>query len=161
MTESNADEAHEEAAGSKQTAASKQMGRRARRSWPPPALARAANDIRRRQQEGVPPPEPFTRVPAVRYGYIWWPPVDIEETPDAYVVSAELAGVDRNDIEIELQGSEVIVSGKVSAGPFAYSVTLPEPVEADDVDARLEDGILKLTDPKAERSHHRKIELKA
>jgi len=35
----------------------------------------------------------------------WTPPVDIEETEDAYVIEAELPGVKRDDIDIELDGN--------------------------------------------------------
>src|SRR4051794_39106193 len=41
------------------------------------------------------------------------PPVDIEETEDAYVIEADLPGVNREDIDIELDGNELQVTGEV------------------------------------------------
>ena len=116
-----------------------------------------------------------TRWPAVRSGDIWAPPVDVEETDEAYVLEAELPGVQRKDVDIELVGNELAISGEVKetkrdgvvrrqtrrSGPFAYRITLPEPVNAEDVDASLRNGVLKVTVPKSERAQRRKIQLKA
>ena len=44
--------------------------------------------------------------------------------------------------------------------PFAYSITLPEAVDADAIDASLENGVLKVTVPKSKLSQRRRIELK-
>ncbi|HVP75765.1 MAG TPA: Hsp20/alpha crystallin family protein [Gaiellaceae bacterium] len=117
----------------------------------------------------------FTRWPVVHYHDVWSPPVDLEETDDAYVLEAELPGVDRNDVDVELIGNELTIEGEVKekertgvlrrqtrrSGRFSYWITLPEPVEANGVDASLKDGILKVRVPKAERAQRRKIELKA
>ena len=114
------------------------------------------------------------RGPTVHYGYVWWPPVDVEETDEAYVFASDLAGVDRNDVTIELTGNELAISGEVKkeersdvvpeqprrGAPFAYSITLPESVDADAIDASLENGVLKVTVPKSKPSQRRTIELK-
>lgn len=115
-----------------------------------------------------------TRWPVVRYGDMWSPDVDIEETDDAYVLEAELPGVDRKDVNVELVGNELTISGDVKeknregvvrrstrrSGHFSYTVTLPEQVKPDEVDAQLREGILKVRVPKSERAQRRKIELK-
>jgi len=120
------------------------------------------------------PPEGPTRGPTVHYGYVWWPPVDVEENEEAYVFAADLAGLDRKDVTIELTGNELAISGEVKnaersdvvheqpkpGAPFAYSITLPEAVEADAVDASLENGVLKVTVAKPKPSQRRRIELK-
>jgi HSP20 family protein len=112
--------------------------------------------------------------PTVHYGYIWWPPVDIEETDEAYVFASDLAGVDRNDVMIELMGNELAIGGEVKkeahsdvvpeqlrrGAPFAYSIALPESVDTDAIDASLENGVLKVTVPKSKPSQPRRIELK-
>jgi HSP20 family protein len=127
--------------------------------------------IRRRSSR---PGRPSTADPSVHYGYVWWPPVDLEETDEAYVFASDLAGVDRNHVMIELTGNELAIGGEVKkeeqsdvmpeqlrgGAQFAYSITLPEPVDADAIDASLENGVLKVTVPKSKPSQRRKIELK-
>jgi HSP20 family protein len=107
-----------------------------------------------------PPPDGFPRTPGVRYGYIWWPPVEIEETNEEYVFAADLAGIERSDVDIELIGDEIMVSGTDGAAPFAFAITLPEPVDADDVEAELENGVLEVTVTKSASKRRDKIELK-
>jgi HSP20 family protein len=101
------------------------------------------------------------------------PPVDIEETEDAYVIEAELPGVKREDIDIELDGNELQVSGEIKqregkfrrrtrrVGRFELRVMLPEGVDGNSVDAMLERGVLTVRVPKAERAQRRKIDVKA
>jgi HSP20 family protein len=105
----------------------------------------------------------------------WSPLVDIEEADDGYVVEAELPGVQREDISIELVGNELSISGEVKererkgtlrrqtrrTGRFEYRVGLPDHVDAEKVEASLKDGVLIVRVPKSERAQRRKIELKA
>jgi HSP20 family protein len=111
-------------------------------------------------------PEAFTRQ--------WVPAVDLEETDDAFLVEVELPGVKREDIAVNLQGDELSVTGEVKereraglvrrqtrrTGAFEYRVTLPAQVRGDNVDARLEDGVLHVRLPKAESPQRRQIEVK-
>ena len=53
----------------------------------------------------APPLDGPPRGPTVHYGYVWWPPVDVEETDEAYMFASDLAGVDRKDVTIELMGN--------------------------------------------------------
>ena len=69
----------------------------------------------------------------------WTPPVDIEEEDDAYVIEAEVPGAKREDVNIELQGNELAITGEIKererkgilrrntrrVGRFDYRVTLP------------------------------------
>jgi HSP20 family protein len=103
------------------------------------------------------------------------PLVDVEETDDAYVVEAEVPGVKRNDVNIEVSGNELSITGEIKekerkgivrhrtrkAGQFEYHVTLPEQVDADKIEASLNEGVLTVRIPKAERAQRRKIEVKA
>jgi HSP20 family protein len=105
----------------------------------------------------------------------WSPLVDVEETDDSYVVEAELPGVKRSDVNIELVGNELMISGEVKererkgalrrstrrTGRFEYRVRLPEQVDDQNVDAKLNDGVLIVRIPKSERAQRRKIEIKA
>jgi HSP20 family protein len=103
----------------------------------------------------------------------WSPAVDIEETDDAYVVEAELPGVRREDVDIEMVGSELTITGEMRererkgvlrrqtrrVGRFDYRVTLPNDVDADRIEANLKDGVLTVRVPKAERAQRRRIEI--
>lgn len=104
----------------------------------------------------------------------WSPLVDVEETDDAYVVEAELPGVKRSDVDVELVGNELVITGEVKererkgvlrrqtrrTGRFDYRVGLPDTVDADKVDASLVDGVLNVRVPKSEKARRRKIEIK-
>ena len=113
------------------------------------------------------------RWPLLRESAGWSPLVDIEEQDDAYVVEAELAGVKRDDINIELVGNELTITGELKekertgilrrrtrrTGIFDYRVTLPEHVDAENVEASLAEGVLTLRVPKSARAERRKIEI--
>lgn len=91
------------------------------------------------------------------------PAADLEETDDAYVVEVELPGVDKGDVDIELVGRRLAVSGERkerqrtgilrrrtrTAGRFFYEVVLPGDTDENGVSARLADGVLTITVPKA------------
>jgi HSP20 family protein len=105
----------------------------------------------------------------------WAPNIDIEEQDNAYVVEAELPGVKREDVNIELVGRELMITGEIKekeregvlrrrtrrTGRFEYRVRLPDEVDADGIDANLSDGVLSVRVPKAERAQRRRIEVKA
>ena len=104
----------------------------------------------------------------------WSPLVDLEETDDAYVVEAELPGVEREDVNIELVGNELSITGEIKeperkgvvrrqsrrTGRFAYRVSLPSHLESEKVEAKLVGGILEVTVPKSERAQRRRIDIK-
>jgi len=101
--------------------------------------------------------------------------VNLEEQDDSYVIEAELPGIKREDVNIELVGNELAISGEVKererkgvlrretrrTGRFAYRVTLPDQVDAEKIDAKLTDGVLTVRVPKSERAQRRKIEIKS
>jgi HSP20 family protein len=102
----------------------------------------------------------------------WIPLVETEETDDAYVVRAELPGMKRDDVNIELRGNELRITGEVSEekpgatlrrrhGKFAYRTTLPSDADAEKTDAQLADGILTVRLPKRTEAQSRKIEIKS
>jgi HSP20 family protein len=112
--------------------------------------------------------------PSLAREALWSPAVDIEETDDAYVLEAELPGVKRDDIDIELVGNELAITGELKerertgvlrrrtrrTGRFEYRVTLPDQVDADRIEAKLSEGILTVRVPKSERAQRKKIEVK-
>lgn len=113
--------------------------------------------------------------PSLAGGLGWSPLVDVEETDDAYIVEADLPGVKRNDVDVELVGSELTISGEIKerertgllrrqarrTGRFDYRVTLPDHVESDQIEASLNEGVLTVRVPKSEQAQRRKIEIKA
>jgi len=107
-------------------------------------------------------------------GGTWAPPVDILETDDAWIVEADLPGVDRDDVNVEVRDSEVSISGEIKererqgilrrrtrkVGAFDFQVTLPGPTDPEDVEANLHDGVLTVRIPKPEDARPRRIEVK-
>jgi HSP20 family protein len=105
----------------------------------------------------------------------WTPPVDIEETDDAWIVEAELPGVDRDDVHIEATDNELVINGDITerersgilrrktrrVGRFEFRVGLPGNVDAEKVDATLRDGVLTVRVPKSEQARRREIEVKS
>jgi HSP20 family protein len=107
----------------------------------------------------------------------WIPTVETDETDDAYLVRAELPGMKREDVGIELRGNELRIAGEVKEeeaegkegaegkplrhrqGKFAYRTTLPADADADKIDAQLTDGILTVRVPKAAKARSRRIEI--
>jgi len=108
-------------------------------------------------------------------GAAWVPPVDLEETEDAWIIEAELPGVDRRDIAVEVRDSELTISGEIKErerrgilrrrtrrrGRFEYRVTIPGGADRDAVEASLDEGVLRVRIPKSEQSRPRRIDVKA
>lgn len=106
----------------------------------------------------------------------WMPPVDIQETGDAFRLTAELPGLTKEDIHITLENNILRLSGERkferdakdvkkegyhrierTYGSFARAFTLPSQVNHDKVEAAFENGLLTITVPKAEQAKPRKI----
>ena len=99
------------------------------------------------------------------------PLADVEETDDAYLVEIELAGVKKDDIDIEIAGRRISVRGERKekervgilrrrervVGRFAYEVTLPGDVDDTDVSASFDDGVLTIRVAKPEHARPRRI----
>jgi HSP20 family protein len=106
-----------------------------------------------------------------------FPPVDVYEEGGAIVVKAELPGMKKEEIEVELRDDVVTISGRKereekverkeyrrferAAGAFARTVRLPAEVDAAKVTATYRDGVLELRAPKAEpaKVNARKVEI--
>lgn len=92
----------------------------------------------------------------------WAPAVDLCETADAFVLTAELPGLDRDQIKIEVTDGRLTLQGRRDArvcceqyqqverghGEFRRIFALPQPVDADRVTADLSAGVLTVTVPK-------------
>ncbi|MBI4888265.1 MAG: Hsp20/alpha crystallin family protein [Acidobacteria bacterium] len=94
----------------------------------------------------------------------WVPPVDLLETADEYVLTAEVPGVRREDVQIQLRDGRLTVSGvrrerdvaceqyhrvERGHGSFTRTFQLPVPVDPDRIVADLRDGVLTITCPKS------------
>jgi len=105
----------------------------------------------------------------------WAPAADVYETDDAYVIEAELPGVKRDEIDVSLHDRELAITGEVKeregrgvrrrkqrrVGQFEYRVYLPGDIDADRVEASLNEGVLTVTVPKAATEKDRHIEVKS
>jgi HSP20 family protein len=105
----------------------------------------------------------------------WMPAVDIHETEDGYVVKADLPGLKKEDIQIDLKNSTLTLKGekrfeeKVSKdnyirterayGTFVRSFTLPHNVDAEKIKASYKDGVLELALPKKEEAKPKQIKV--
>lgn len=109
---------------------------------------------------------------ARRDGAGWMPAVDVYETSDRYIVTAELPGMDRGDIEIDARDGELALRGRrpdASVPPLAYHqmergqgtferrFVFAEAIDVDAVSAEFKDGVLTVTVPKTAPGEPRKI----
>ncbi|MNJ96647.1 Spore protein SP21 [compost metagenome] len=91
------------------------------------------------------------------------PAVDLEEKDGNYLVSADLPGLKKEDIKIDLSDNVLTISGERVReeksegkytervyGKFTRSFSLPTKVNADKIQAQFKDGVLHVTLPKAE-----------
>jgi HSP20 family protein len=113
--------------------------------------------------------------PAGFIGAAVTPPVDIEETDDAYVVDIDLPSVAPEDVTIEMRGEELRISGQVQqrertgvvrrqnrpTGEFEYLVDLPSDIDPNRVEAMYQNGVLTVTVGKAQSAQPRRIEIRA
>jgi HSP20 family protein len=92
-------------------------------------------------------------------------PVDLYEDAENVYVRAELPGVDRADIQVEMVEDYLTVSatrktgteGQEQTTSFSRSVSIPEAVQNEKVTAQYQDGVLTVTLPKKEEAKPRKI----
>ena len=104
----------------------------------------------------------------------WQPPVDLYETADAYVLTAEIPGVDRDDIDIQTGDGRLVLSGmrqerpvaceqfhrlERGHGSFQRTFQLPLPVDYAAVTADLKNGVLTIRIPKLQASSSRRISI--
>ncbi|MBU0508972.1 Hsp20/alpha crystallin family protein [bacterium] len=106
----------------------------------------------------------------------WGPNVDIVENPDGFEIHAELPGVKEEDVNITLDNNVLTLSGEKkqevreenkgnycrierSYGRFERSFSLPNTIKAENVRASFEDGVLRITLPKAEQAKSRSIQI--
>ncbi|MEJ2203953.1 MAG: Hsp20/alpha crystallin family protein [Gemmatimonadota bacterium] len=112
-------------------------------------------------------------------GGTWVPSVNVEETTDELVLTAELPGLTEDNVSIELENNVLCISGEKNEertegdeerryhlwerryGSFQRTFTLPRTVKAEDIQARFDKGVLRITMPKLAEAKGRKIAIQA
>jgi HSP20 family protein len=105
----------------------------------------------------------------------WYPPVDVLEDKDSYLIRAELPGMKREDIKVEVKEGTLVLSGERKSeqpaegveyrhvervnAKFWRSFSLPEAVKHDGIEAAYKEGVLEIRVPKAEEAKPRQIEV--
>lgn len=105
--------------------------------------------------------------------------IDLDEDDDTYTVTTSLPGVKAENINVQVHGDFLTIEGEIPEqvteqkngqrslarerryGRFTRSIRLPQPVKSDAADANYEDGVLRLTLPKAEEAKARSINVKS
>jgi HSP20 family protein len=106
----------------------------------------------------------------------WAPALDISERKDAYLVTAELPGVDVDDLEITLEDGLLTIQGERyfahdsseqhfhrverRYGAFRRSITLPAHVMAEGIEATVDNGVLQILVPKMEEATAQRIQVR-
>lgn len=147
-----------------------------RRVWPAPSFSRT----------GLLDPFQLRRDMDRFFDMLWpgetgapgvFPAMNVTRDGDRYYVRAELPGVRTADLQIAVERNKLTVSGKReileegngvsyhrrerSGGAFSRSLTLPDELSADAVEASYKDGVLTMVLPKAEAAKAREIKVKA
>ncbi len=120
-----------------------------------------------------------TRVPEhTRSGPVYAPPVDIFENDSSITVLADMPGVKAPDVKIDLRENVLTLTGHATSpegpkeaevlreyhaheGTYVRQFTLSEAIDQAKIDARLTDGVLRLTLPKVDKARPREIRVKA
>ncbi len=105
----------------------------------------------------------------------WTPRVDVEEADDQFVVTAELPGLKKDDVKIEVKDHVLTFTGEKKTenekmdrnihlyerayGKFCRTFTLPDNVDVDKIEAEFKDGILHIDIPKTEEAKPRQVEV--
>jgi HSP20 family protein len=106
---------------------------------------------------------------------LFTPAVDIEETPETFILRADLPGMSQKDVKVSLTGDTITIRGERKQesrkgdanmqrservyGAFERSFTLGAPVDKDRVKATYRDGVLEIVVPKAEEARQKEVEI--
>ena len=106
----------------------------------------------------------------------WMPAMDLVETTDHYVLRADLPGLSDEDVNVQLEDNVLTISGERKTeqhteqegyyrlerafGGFSRSLTLPDGVDPDSVQAHFDRGVLEVTIPKPEQKKPRQVQIK-
>lgn len=111
---------------------------------------------------------------ATTSGYGAYPPVNVFQKGDDFIVIAEIPGVDKKDLDVRVKGGEVQLTGKKSieypddaslhrrervSGDFNRTLTLGADIDSERVEAEYRDGVLRVYLPRAERAKARTVKI--
>ncbi len=102
-------------------------------------------------------------------------PIDVQSDDEAYLITAAVPGLSAEEVTVEVLEDLVTMSGEITLDEsddnekllselrysFYRQIRLPEAVNADEVEAKVEKGLLTVRIPKADESRPKKIEVKA
>jgi len=133
-------------------------------------LARIENELNKLFEEVIPARKEGAEI------QIWAPRVDVYEKDNNIIVEAEIPGAKKEDIEVKIKENNVIIKGEVKKeeekkeenyyrserfyGKFERVIPLPAEVKAEEAKAEIQDGVLKVSIPKATAEKEVKVELK-
>lgn len=128
-----------------------------------------SNQLAKKEQSGV------ATLERTRGGVTYTPRIDIWESDEELVLSADLPGVSPEDLDIQFENRELRIYGKVGPrhedhnflwgeygiGDFYRTFTIGETIDSKRISAELQDGVLTLHLPKTEAVKPRRIAVKA
>ena len=106
---------------------------------------------------------------------VFIPPVDIVESPDAIILTADMPGVDDKNVSVTLEKGVLSVLGEIEPasvkdrklayaeyeiGDYELAFTLSDEIDQDRIEATVKNGILRLVLPKTETARARRIPVK-
>jgi HSP20 family protein len=119
--------------------------------------------------------DPFGGIGLLANETAFRPNLDVTETNDAFVINVDLPGVGEEDIEVQVTGNRLTVSGRREAeetregeryvaiersyGTFSRSFVLPDSADLDHVEAQLRNGVLEIRVPKRGEMKGRKVSI--
>ena len=133
-------------------------------------LSQLERDIDRLWEE-----ENLSMLSPINPDYVFSPTCSMRETDKEYIVNFDLPGVDKNDVDVELVGQRLTVSGERKEsneeksatkyfsesyqGSFIRSFDLPSEVSEDKIDAKFKNGVLNIKIPKSGKTKETHIKI--
>ena len=133
--------------------------------------AAEAKELQLKEKQEIASPAEQTRP-----GLVFTPDVDIFETEKEITLLADIPGVKSDDLSIDLRDNVLTLLGEITpadtsneemllveyqTGKYYRQFTLSEVIDQNKIDAKLDDGVLRLTLPKVEKETPKKITVKA
>src|SRR5258705_99207 len=119
---------------------------------------------------------PFSTWPEATWAGTAGIPTDVIEEKDKFVITAELPGLKKEDVDISVEGNTLCICGERKQeqeektadyyqcerayGRFQRDITLPQTVDPSKISAEYKQGVLRITVPKTEQAKRKSIEIK-